>query len=241
MRNEIDLLSIFPHHELVTPAERLIMPPAFQGIQALYPTSRVNDPNDDLAIANGQYMFIRRSAYDGVGGIERVKDQIVEDRQFAQVVKGDGCKLCLADGRHLMTVRMYTSLGEIWEGWGKNIVLSFQGRPGQALLSVFGVFFLTLLPLLLIRWALLAWRSARASTQPDDTAYALWVTGLAGWNVAMPLAYRRRADKILGLPLGWTFTNSVGTGIIGLIMLYSLVRLIGGKGVTWKGRTYAGR
>src|SRR5207248_6770346 len=122
MSHEIDLLTILPFAELGTPGERLVMPIAFMGIGLLHPVSRVNDPGSKVAIANGQYILVRREVYDAVGGAGRVKDKIAEDLEFAKAVKSDGYRLRVADGRPLLRVRMYTNFGELWEGWGKNVV-----------------------------------------------------------------------------------------------------------------------
>ena len=241
MSHDIDLFTILPFPELVTPIERLVMPVAYQGIAAFYPASRVNDPNDKTAIANGQYILIRREAYDAVGGAARVKDKIAEDLEFAKAVKGDGFRLRIMDGRDLMTVRMYTNVKELWEGWSKNVVLSFQGNPSAALVSVFGLFALTVAPFLLPYLAVRSLRNAARTKSRSDRLAAVWLAAVAGWDVLMPLLYRRRVDKTLGLPVGWTFTQPLGGAIFALIILYSVVRLVTGKGVVWKGRTYAKR
>ena len=157
MRRGIDLLSILPQAELVTPIERVVMPVAHMGIMNLYPPYRVNNPKDKTAIANGQFILIRREVYDVVGGIERVKDQVVEDREFARIVKSEGHGLYLADGRHLASVRMYTSLPEIWEGWTKNTALSFRGKPGLALFAIFGLLSVNGLPPAVVALAVRAW------------------------------------------------------------------------------------
>lgn len=238
LAHDVDLFTIFPCYELGTPAERIIMPVAFMGITNLYPAYRVNDPNSNTAIANGQYMLIRREVYNAVGGIERVKDKIAEDLEFAGVVKGAGYTLRIAEGLHLVRVRMYTSLAEIWEGWSKNTVLSFKGRPSLALFAVFGIFALTLMPFLLGIWALRAWRAAEYGQTKSNRIAALWITLLATWGTAIPFAYRRKVDKMLGLAPGWTLTQPLGAAAMSAIMASSLIRLLTGKGVTWKGRLY---
>jgi len=238
IRHNIDLLTIFPFYELCTPVERIVMPVAFMGIINLYPTDKVNDPNDKRAIANGQYMLIRRDVYEQVGGIERVKDQVVEDLEFGRAVKGDGHRLYIVDGQHLTTVRMYTNFREVWEGWSKNTVIALRGNPAQALFALFGILGVTILPIRTGIWARRAWRTAQQSRRRDDRVAALWVSAIATWSVAFPIFYRRQLDKVLGLPVGWSFTQPIGTVVMGLIILTSLVRLLRGKGVTWKGRTY---
>jgi chlorobactene glucosyltransferase len=241
LAHDVDCLSILPRADLITPVERLVMPVVYQGIATVFPAYKVNDPNSKVAIANGQYILVRRGVYDAMGGAERVKDKIAEDLEFAKAVKSDGYRLYIADGRHLLRVRMYTNLAEMWEGWSKNVVLSFRDNPEAGLLSVLGVFIVAALPFLLPWWAASALRGARKSGRASDRLAAGWFSAIAAWNVAMPLVYRRRVDSSLGLPAGWTLTQPLGAAIFGLIMLYSIVRLLAGKGVVWKGRTYAHR
>jgi chlorobactene glucosyltransferase len=240
LTHDIDLLTIAPHFEMVSAAEKLIMPVAYEGISILYSPANVNDPDSPIAIANGQFILIKRSVYETSGGIERVKDCIAEDLEFGKVIKRDGYRLCLADGRHLMSVRMYTSFVEVWEGWGKNVVLSFRGNPLQGLLTVLGTFNISMAPPVIARWAWLAWRTAGKSGKRTDQLWALWISLLAVWNIAMPLAFRARIDRMLGLSPMWTLTQPIGGALLGLIMLSSIYRLLTGKGVTWKGRVYTG-
>lgn len=236
--NNIDLFTIGPHFELGGIAEKLIMPVAYEGISVLYPPARVNDPQSPNAIANGQYIMIKKSVYNAAGGVERVKGQIAEDLEFGKAIKSDGYKLRMGDGRRLMSVRMYTNLAEVWEGWSKNVVLSFKGNPLQGFLAVQGVMQISLMPLVMVRWAWLAWRTAKKTRAKEDSAYAAWVSALAFAGAFMPLAYRNRIDRMLGISPLWTLTQPIGGIMFILIMASSVWRLITGKGVTWKGRTY---
>ena len=237
----IDLLTLVPCAELESPSERLLMPIAYQGIMVTYPAYSVNDPASKDAIANGQYTLIRREVYDAVGGIARVKDKIAEDLEFGHLVKSEGYRLYLADGMSLLRVRMYTNLAEMWEGWSKNVVLSFEGRPDKALLAVLGIVVLSILPPVLARWAVRSWKRAGASGKAPERIAAAWVVALAAWNIAIPLLFRRRVDRMLGLSPVWTLTQPIGMALFALIMLSTVVRLLTGRGVTWKGRSYHGR
>ncbi len=238
LRHNLDMLTILPEAELGSPSEKLLMPVAFMGIATFYPPNKVNDPASKVAIANGQYMLIRRDVYDAVGGAERVKGKIAEDLEFGKAVKFDGYRLHLADGRHLMTVRMYTNFQELWEGWSKNVVLSFRENPATGLFGVVGIVLSPTLPFFLFRWACRGWREANKTHHVSDELVAAWSTALAIGGTVVPFIYRRRIDEGLGLPIGWTLTQPLGTSIFGLILLNSFVRLVTGKGVTWKGRTY---
>lgn len=211
----------------------------------LFPAAAVNDPKSEIAIANGQYIVVKRSVYNAVGGAERVKDQIAEDLdedlEFGKAVKGDGYRLYIADGRHLMRVRMYTNLAELWEGWGKNTVLSMQRNPAMGVISFLGILHLTVGHLLLARWAVRSWKKAQKSGEKGDKGRDAWITGIAVWQIILPFFFRRQVDRALGLHIGWTLTQPFGVAVFGILMLNSVRRLLTGQGVTWKGRTYAGR
>jgi chlorobactene glucosyltransferase len=238
LKHHVDLFTMAPCAELHTAWEKIIMPVAYEGIFALYPPYRVNDPNSRTAIANGQYILIRRDVYGKVGGIGRVKSEIAEDLEFGKAVKGDGYRLVLADGRHLMSVRMYTNLPQIWEGWSKNVVLSFGRNPLEGLMAVVGTLMLTVAPVLVTWWSLRSWRTANRTRRRGDTVAAYWASALGGWVISQPFVYRSRVDRMLGLSPGWTLTQPVGAAIFAAIMLYSIFRLLTGRGVVWKGRVY---
>ena len=73
----------------------------------------------------------------------------------------------------------------------------------------------------------------------SDLVASGWLAALCLWNASLPFLYRRQIDKALGLPVGWTLTQPLGAFIFALIVLHSIKRLVTGKGVVWKGRTYA--
>ncbi len=79
-----DLLSYSPEQVVVTFAERAVMPVIFAELAAHYPPRKVRDRNSGqssrqsskqsskqssgIAAANGQYILVRRAAYDAIGG-----------------------------------------------------------------------------------------------------------------------------------------------------------------------------
>ena len=111
------------------------MPIVMTALSVGFSPRKVNDPNTKDAIANGQFILIKRSVYDAIGGHERVKDQIVEDKAIAEQVKWNGYRLIVANGYTVARTRMYTSLPEMWEGWTKNIYLGLSDRPSLAMLG----------------------------------------------------------------------------------------------------------
>lgn len=228
----IDLFSILTAQELGTFWEKVILPLVFTALSVGFPAERVNDPDKPDAIANGQFILIRREAYEAVGGHRAVHDQIAEDKALADVVKRSGYRLFVADGRALANTRMYTSLSEIWEGWTKNIFLGMQDRLGLLLFgAIVGLIAALLLPVWLaagIIWA--AQVEGLLSMVVVTQAVLLWAT---------LLGVRARASMAFNISPLYAFTLPLGAFVFSAMMIASTYKVISGQGVTWKGRTYA--
>ncbi len=113
-------------------AERALMPVIFAELATTYRPSEVCDPKSPAAAANGQYLLIRRDAYDAVGGHAAVATAILEDVELAKLVKRAGYKLQfrLSDA---VSTRMYRTFPQMWEGWTKNLALLFPNPRRLAL------------------------------------------------------------------------------------------------------------
>ncbi len=122
--NGAAMLSYSPRQEVHGLAERALMPVIFAELAATYRPKDVSDPNSPAAAANGQYLLIRRDAYDAVGGHAAVAKAILEDVELAKRVKQAGYKLQFRTSDAVST-RMYRSFAEMWEGWTKNLALLF--------------------------------------------------------------------------------------------------------------------
>ncbi len=90
------------------------------------------------AAANGQYLLIRRDAYDAVGGHAAVATDILEDVELAKRAKQAGYKLQFR-WSDVVTTRMYRSFPQMWEGWTKNLALLFPHPRRLALLRLMRV------------------------------------------------------------------------------------------------------
>jgi glycosyltransferase involved in cell wall biosynthesis len=126
------MLSYSPKQEVHSFAERALMPVIFAELATTYRPREVSDPQSPAAAANGQYLLIRRDAYDAVGGHAAVAQAILEDVELARRVKHAGYKLQfrLSDA---VSTRMYRSFAQMWEGWTKNLALLFPNPRGLAL------------------------------------------------------------------------------------------------------------
>src|SRR5260221_6562621 len=129
MQEDVDLLSLGTTQELPGFWNKVMMPMAYLGISMQYPPKLVNDPTSPVAIANGQYILLRRAVYDILGGYARpdLRNTLVDDRDLAYIVKATGFRLLFVDGRDYVHVHMYRSLRETWHGWRKNVFLGSRG------------------------------------------------------------------------------------------------------------------
>ncbi len=68
--------------------------------------------------------------------IESVRNEIVEDHALGMVFKERGYKICVADGRTLYRVRMYTNLETLWQGWTKNLYSLIDSHPLKLVMAI---------------------------------------------------------------------------------------------------------
>jgi len=117
------LFTVAGHQEAVSFWEKAIQPFVFAILLARFGgTERMSRSTRPLdKIANGQYLLITRAAYDAAGGHETVRGHVAEDLRLAQTFTTLGLPVHMELAQHHLSTRMYTSLGEIRRGWGKNV------------------------------------------------------------------------------------------------------------------------
>lgn len=234
----VDLLSLGSRQELPGFWERVIMPMAYLGIMMQYPPRQVNDPSSPVALANGQFILIRRTVYDALGGYARpeLRDTLLDDRDLAQVVKRQGYRLRMFDGRGLVHVRMYRSLRETWRGWRKNAFLGSRGGLPFTIVSLIGLPMVSIVPFLL---PALAWMLNHLPIFKRQRRITARETGLATLLELMPLlAYRGWVNKELDVPWYYALTHPLAGAIFEGILAQSAWRVLTHKGVDWSGRQY---
>jgi chlorobactene glucosyltransferase len=230
-----DMFTIMTFQILGSFWEKAVMPIVMTALSVGFSPRKVNDPNSKDAIANGQFILIKRSVYDAIGGHESVKDQIVEDKAISEQVKWNGYRLIVADGHSLARTRMYTSLPEMWEGWTKNIYLGLSDRPSLTLLGAFGAFLALVAALILPLWPVLG---------------IIWYWQGGGWLALIVIAkslllwviviYARARVAIgMGISPWYALTLPLGAAVFAAMMFTSTWKVLSGKGVSWKGRMYA--
>ncbi len=237
IETKADMFTILTFQIMGSFWEKVVMPIVMTALSVGFSPRKVNDPERKDAIANGQFILIKRAVYDAIGGHERIKDQIVEDKAISEQVKWNGYRLVVADGYSVARTRMYTSLPEMWEGWTKNIYLGLSDRPSLTWLGIFGAFIALVAALFLPFWPLLGifWFLQGGG----GLALTVIVKSLLLWAVI--IYARARVAQAMGISPWYAFTLPLGAAVFAAMMFTSAWRVMSGSGVTWKGRTYASK
>jgi hypothetical protein len=194
-------------------------------------TESVNEsPRVSNKIANGQCIFVNRAAYDAIGGHGSVRASVAEDLLLAQRFFAARKNVVLMVGVKQLSTRMYASLGDIINGWRKNVfagglnAVPF-GKVGQSILPLA----LLLPPLLELLPPLALLLSAIGVPTGTTTLYWALISSAATlvWWLVTYLTLDENPLYALVYPLG------------ALVLLYIFfTAVIRGRRVSWKGRVY---
>ena len=222
-----DMLSWFGQLKTKSFWEHVLMPFIGDFIALVSPLSKVNDPGCDDSIANGQFILIRRSAYDAVGGHKTIRGSVVDDVSLSRIVKHHKeakLRYTLLHTLGLMEVRMYDSLAGIWSGFSKNFYAASKSQAGLMLIGIGLLLVVSVLPFAAVPGLLLV---------GDDAA-----AGTAAFTVASILTFRIYTRRYIPAP-GWSLLfHPVAALVTAAIMFNSTLQGLGILRPTeWKGRS----
>ncbi|HXH67141.1 MAG TPA: glycosyltransferase, partial [Candidatus Limnocylindrales bacterium] len=185
----------------------------------------VNDSNNSAAAANGQFILIRRDAYDAVGGHASVAGEVLEDVALAGRVKAAGYRLWFGGGKGIVRVRMYRSFAAMWEGWKKNLYSLMGGTPKHVKAEVARA----MLPVLL---TFLVTVTIAGITESITLTGSVLAAGLLGILVA----YDAELESSGFSPR--LLTYAIQGRVLFAGMLWASQRSHRSGRLEWKGRTY---
>jgi hypothetical protein len=120
--DHLDLLSLSPRQRLGSFAERLVIPCGLHILAFCQDLRKLQSDRSDRVTATGQFMLVRRSVYEAVGGHRAIRSSICEDVALAGLIKCAGGRVVLRNGAKLVAARMYSGWRTLWPGLAKNLV-----------------------------------------------------------------------------------------------------------------------
>jgi chlorobactene glucosyltransferase len=224
----LDLLSLAPRQQLGSFAERLVMPCGLY-LLAFYQDLRVVQARDGLeATATGQFILVRRSFYDAIGGHAAVRGAICEDLMLARLLKRAGGYALLQDGRRVLSTRMYSGWSTLWIGISKNLS-DMLGGPARTIVIALAAVVLT--------WAalLIPLADAVSCARHYQIACVALIPAILGSAAAFGLHIGGAA--YFSVPPWYGLLFPLGYSVGAAMAIDSVRRRLSGH-VSWKGRTY---
>ncbi len=225
-RHELDMVSGLGALEMDGFWEKVIQPAVGGLILAGNDVNKHNDPErtePEHVMANGQFILLRASRYQEIGGHAAVKSDVLDDVGMARAVVSSGGPYHLLWMSSLFACRMYSSLGEIWDGWTKNLFAGLKhswGTLGALLLA----------QLLMVQIPYLVVPLAALGLLPMEW---LWLSLAV---VTSLQCLRLYGDVTFGNDPKYGTTLILGNIILSVILVGSAVRITRGT-ARWKGRT----
>lgn len=231
LRTGADLVSLTAGVDATTMAQRTTALAMIHLLWQIYPLPHVNNPNRPEALAHGAFLLIKRAMYNQIGGMEALRQEIIEDIRLAQRVKAAGGVLTVRAAPRLTRTSFYGSLGDIFNGLRKNAYAGMDYMPHKFWTGlVFGLLFTWLPPIAFGAGLLMS-----LLIGPTWPGIALGCVGLSGWifqaqSLGPIVVY-------LDLPWYYVFSLPLGGSLYIWACCLSYLDYIRGR-VIWRGRNF---
>ena len=118
-----DLLTVGGRFECPTPGSRWLHPAMLTTLVYRFGPPGTSTTRPDRTMANGQCMAFPRTPFLASGAMELVRSEVVEDLALARRLATDGHRVGFLDASELLSVRMFESFSDAWDGWGRSLAL----------------------------------------------------------------------------------------------------------------------
>ncbi|MFM5980347.1 MAG: glycosyltransferase [Sphaerospermopsis kisseleviana] len=220
----LDLVSLMVKLRCQSFWEQLLIPAFVFFFQKLYPFRWVNNPKKSIAAAAGGCILIRRETLEKIGGLQIIRQALIDDCSLAKVVKSHQGKIWVGLDALTYSLRPYDSLETIWNMVARSAYTQLNYSPLLLVGSVLGMFIVYMLPILGIILGLIMGN------------LLIIITGLL-ISLLMTFAYFP-IIAFYKCPLWLAFCLPIIAFLYTLMTLDSANRHWQGKGGAWKGRVY---
>ena len=229
-QEDLDLVSLMVRLRCETFWEQLLIPAFVFFFQKLYPFRWVNDPSKAIAAAAGGCILISREALIRSGGIQVVRQALIDDCALAHAVKSSGQpsgkgRIWLGLSNSTRSLRPYPSLATIWEMVARTAFTQLNYSPLLLLGTLIGMILVYVVP------------PVSAVLGVLTGSWLVAIAGLSTW-LLMTYAYLPTICFYRCSPL-LAFCLPIIAFFYTLMTLDSAVRHWQKRGGTWKGRVYS--
>lgn len=223
LENKLSMLSAWPKIDMKSLSEKIFMPILNFIVYTTCPMiiSKKNIDSENLGIAHGACILFNKKTYMKLGGHKLVKKDLFEDTRLARIWRSKGEKNYCIDGKEIISVKMYSTFKEIWNGFKKNYYPSF-GRDIS--FFIFQMIFLIsyIISPLIYLWLIL-------TDSNREISLILLILNFIPILI-INIKFRYNFFSI--------FTQPFGISIMLILGISSWKNMKFGNGLTWKDRTY---
>lgn len=227
----LDLLSLLCTMPPRAWYEHAAQPAAGLELARQFPLLRANRDRAPRPFANGQFMLVRRDAYEAIGGHARVRDDLLEDIAMALELSDAGRRTGILLAGGLVRCRMYHAWDEFKRGWARIYIEASHLRPDRLrraswMVRAFGV----LLPLVA------AGAVAIGLTREGPIAGVEAAAGLLG--IGAMLAAVAASQRLARAPAWTCVLYPLGAWLVGGILARAARDVGANRPIVWGGRRY---
>lgn len=142
----LDLVSIMVRLRCQSFWEKMLIPAFVFFFQKLYPFSWVNNPKKTTAAAAGGCILIHSEALNRIGGLQIIRQALIDDCSLAKAVKSNHGKIWLGLSTSTISLRPYDSLKTIWDMVARSAYTQLNYSPLLLVGSLLGMTLVYLLP-----------------------------------------------------------------------------------------------
>jgi len=220
---KLDLASLMVLLQVRTLPERALIPAFLYFFLKLYPPRWIAAVNHRTAGAAGGCILLRRSALERIGGLEKIRGEVIDDCALARAVKNSGGRIWMGLTRASVSLREYGSFDEIRDLIARTAFTQLCYSAFVLFGTLAGMFFAYLAPLVVL-------------FSHDLLARIL---GAVAW-VLMSLSFLPTVRFYRLSPL-WAPLLPLSAVFYSYATWLSAVRFWLGRGGQWKGRAQARR
>jgi len=222
---KLDLVSIMVRLRCQSFWEQLLIPAFVFFFQKLYPFSWVNNPKKAIAAAAGGCILIQQQALNRIGGLQIIRQALIDDCSLAKAVKSTNGKIWLGLSTLTYSLRPYDSLKTIWDMVARSAYTQLNYSPLLLICSLLGMTLVYIVPPIGIIFGLVFGN------------WTIILTSVIGY-LLMTFAYFPITRFYKCFPT-FAFSLPIIAFMYTCMTIDSALQHWQGRGGAWKGRVYA--